>query len=114
MGRDAVSQDQTQGTQPSQFGPAKGGHVLETFGPGEHGTQGDGQQIAQQMGGVPGITRIGTAAKWWWMSRRWQVGIGIPPGRTVFPTGYRKDDAKKTSPRAGGRRGQFPGFRPRF
>ena len=50
VGGDAVGQGQPQGTQPGFLGAAKGGHVLEAFGPGQQGAQGDGQDVAQAGG----------------------------------------------------------------
>src|SRR5262245_1802850 len=59
---DAVRQGQAQGRQPGLLGAAEGGDVFEALGPGEGGAQGDGQDVAGQVGGearVAGVVQAG-------------------------------------------------------
>jgi len=58
MRGDAVGQGQPQAAQPGLLGATEGGHVLEAFGARQGGAQGDGQDVAQQVGDETGVTGV--------------------------------------------------------
>src|SRR5262249_61011603 len=72
VGGDAVGQTQAEGTQPRLLGAAELGDVVPGVAAGQHGGQGDDQDVLQQVvvseGGVPGG----------WQGR--EVGGGVPRG----------------------------------